>query len=104
MFFANLRYRLIYISPGLIVVLVLDPLIIFQMIVVIGFMASFYMFFYLPSEKSMDFMYGIIYAYFSFFTLCWIFSYAVMTLRNKSVFLEIPGHRFMMVCRKKIVS
>jgi len=41
-FFANLRYRLIYISPGLIVVLVLDPLIIFQMIVVIGFMASLY--------------------------------------------------------------
>ena len=40
MFFANLRYRLIYISPGLIVVLVLDPLIVFQMIVAIGCMAS----------------------------------------------------------------
>jgi len=39
-FFSNLRYPLIYISPGLIVALVLDPLIVFQMIVAIGFMAS----------------------------------------------------------------
>jgi hypothetical protein len=39
----------------------------------------------------MDFMYGIIYAYFSSFTLFWIFPYAVMTLRNKSVYLELPG-------------
>lgn len=45
MFFANLRYPMIYISPGLIVALVLDPLIVFQMIVAIGFMASFCMFF-----------------------------------------------------------
>ena len=90
MFSANLRYPMIYISPGLIVALVLDPLIVFQMIVAIGFMASFCMIFYLPSEKSMDFMNGIIYAYFSFFTLFWIFPYAVMTLL-KSVYLELPG-------------
>ena len=84
MFFANLRYPMIYISPGLIVTLILDPLIVFQMIVAIGFMASFYMIFYLRSEKSIDFMYGIIRAYFSFFTLFWIFPYAVMMLCNRS--------------------
>jgi hypothetical protein len=39
-FSENLRYPMIYISPGLIVALVLDPLIVFQMIVAIGFMAS----------------------------------------------------------------
>jgi uncharacterized membrane protein len=39
-FSANLRYPMIYISPGLIVALVLAPLIVFQMIVAISFMAS----------------------------------------------------------------
>jgi hypothetical protein len=39
-FFANLRYPMIYIRSGLIVVLVLELLIGFQMIVAIGFMAS----------------------------------------------------------------
>ena len=83
-FFANLRYPMIIISLGLIITLVFDPFIVFQMIVVIGFIALFYMLFYLICEKSMDFMYGIVYAYFSFFTLFWVFPYAVMTLRNRS--------------------
>ena len=62
---------MIYIRLGLIVVLVLDPLIIFQMIVAIGFMAS-----------SMNTS--------NFFILFCIFPYAVMTLHNKSGCLGLP--------------
>lgn len=84
-FFTNLRYPMIYICIGLFVTLaLLDPIIILRMMAAIGLMAMFYMLFYLRSEKSMDFIYGIVYAYFSFFALSWIFPYAVLTLRNRS--------------------
>jgi hypothetical protein len=32
----------------------------------------------------MDFLYGILYAYFGFFTLFWIFPYAFFTIRARS--------------------
>jgi len=84
-FFTNLRFPMIYISLGLLVTLAFtNPLIVYRLMAAIGLMAAFYMLYYLRSEKSMDFLYGIAYAYFSFFTLFWIFPYAVMTPRARS--------------------
>jgi len=42
------------------------------------------MLYYLKSERSWDFVYGVAYSYFSFFTLLWIFPYAVLTVRARS--------------------
>ncbi len=84
-FFTNMRFPMIYVSLGLLVTLAMsDPLTIFRMMVAIGLMAAFYMLYYLRSEKSLDCLYGILYAYFSFFTLFWIFPYAILTLRARS--------------------
>jgi hyaluronan synthase len=84
-FFTNLRFPMIYVSLGLLVTLSFsDPLTILRVMAAIGLMATFYMLYYLRSEKSIDFVYGIAYAYFSFFTLFWIFPYAVMTVRARS--------------------
>lgn len=84
-FFTNLRFPMIYLSLALLVVLAQsDPLTILRVLAAIGLMATFYMLYFLRSEKSLDFVYGIAYAYFSFFTLFWIFPYAVLTLRARS--------------------
>lgn len=83
--FTNMRFPMIYASLGLLVTLVLsDPLTLMRVLVAIGAMATFYMLYYLRSEKSLDFVYGIAYAYFAFFTLFWIFPYAVLTVRARS--------------------
>lgn len=83
--FTNMRFPMIYASLGLLVTLAFsDPLTILRLLVAIGVMATFYMLYYLRSEKSLDFVYGIAYAYFSFFTLFWIFPYAVVTVRARS--------------------
>ena len=83
--FTNMRFPMIYLSLGLLVTLaVSDPHTILRMLVAIGLVATFYTLYYLRSERSMDFVYGVLYAYFSFFTLFWIFPYAVATVRAKS--------------------
>jgi len=41
------------------------------------------MLYYLRSERSWDFLYGILYGYFSFFGLSWILPYAALTVRAR---------------------
>jgi len=81
----NLRYPVAYLSLALLVLLVVsDPMALVRVIVVIGVMSGFYMLYYLRSERSLDFVYGILYSYFAFFALFWIFPYAVATVRARS--------------------
>jgi len=81
----NLRYPVAYLSLALLVLLVVsDPMALVRVIVVIGVMSAFYMLYYLRSERSLDFVYGILYSYFAFFALFWIFPYAVATVRARS--------------------
>lgn len=83
--FTNLRFPALYISLALLITLAISQqLNILRILVAIGVMATFYMLYYLRSEKSFDFLYGIAYAYFAFFTLFWIFPYAVLTVRARS--------------------
>jgi hyaluronan synthase len=42
------------------------------------------MLYYLHSERSWDFLYGILYSYFAFFSLFWIFPTAIFTVRSRS--------------------
>ena len=65
-------------------IVVSDPIVVMRVLVAIGVSSAFSMLFYLYSEKSLRFVHGIVYSYFAFFTLWWIFPYAVMTVRSRS--------------------
>jgi hyaluronan synthase len=80
----NLRYPVGYLSIGLWIAYMLsDPGTVVRMLVAIGVVSTVYTLYYLRSERSWDFFYGVLYAYFSFFTLTWIFPYAALTLRAR---------------------
>ncbi|MDX1812013.1 MAG: hypothetical protein R3240_08705, partial [Gammaproteobacteria bacterium] len=61
-----------------------DPQTLLRVVVSIGIMSLLYALYFLRSERSWDFAYGVIYAYFSFVALSWIFPYAIMTARARS--------------------
>jgi hyaluronan synthase len=81
----NLRYPISYASLGLLVGLAAhNPLILVRMLSVMGFFSLLNMLYVLRSERSLEFLYGVLYSYFAFFTLFWIFPYAVATVRARS--------------------
>ena len=80
----NLRYPVAYASLILLVMhSIHDPTSIIRLFFAIGMMSSINMLYYLHSERSWDFLYGIFYSFFSFFTLSWIFPYAAATVRSR---------------------
>lgn len=81
----NLRYPVHYATMLLLVVTVAHhPLIMVRLLIVIGVLSFLNMFYYLRCERSPDFVYGIVYSYFSFAALFWIFPVAVLTVRSRS--------------------
>lgn len=80
----NLRYPVIYAALGLLLIgIAEDPEVLLRVMFVIGLMSLLYTLYYLRSERSLDFIYGIAYSYFAFFALTWIFPYAVLTMRKR---------------------
>ena len=80
----NLRFPVAYLSIALWVLTALsDPKAIARMLLAIMVVSTLYMLYYLRSERSWDFVFGILYAYFSFFALTWIFPYAALTVRAR---------------------
>jgi hyaluronan synthase len=80
----NLRFPVAYASIALwIVNSVRDPGSILRMLVAIMVVSTLYALYYLRSERSWDFAYGILYGFFSFFALTWIFPYAALTVRAR---------------------
>src|SRR5215471_5171757 len=80
----NLRYPVGYFSIALWAVnAVKDPASVVRMLLAIMVVSLVYVLYYLRSERSWDFVFGILYAYFSFFALTWIFPYAALTLRAR---------------------
>ena len=80
----NLRFPVAYVSIALLVMhAVEDPQAIVRMLVAIMVVSTVYVLYYLRSERSWDFDFGILYAYFSFLALTWIFPYAALTLRAR---------------------
>jgi hyaluronan synthase len=81
----NLRYPVYYASFGLVAFAgVEDPRILWHLLMSMGLVTLLNMLYYLRSELSLDFIYGVLYAYFSAFTLFWIFPYAVLTVRARA--------------------
>ena len=81
----NLRYPVAYVTIALMVMMsVYDPFTIVRVLIAIGLTSTFFMLYFLRSERSKEFLYGVLFGYFSFFGLFWVFPYALMTLRNRS--------------------
>ncbi len=84
-FITNLRYPVGYSSLGLLIFLTAQqPSMMARLLLAIGLMSFLNVLYYLRSERSWDFLYGVLYSYFSFFALFWIFPYAVLTVRSRS--------------------
>jgi len=80
----NLRFPVGYVSIALWVAnAVKDPASVVRMLLAIMVVSLVYVLYYLRSERSWDFVFGILYAYFSFFALTWIFPYAALTVRAR---------------------
>ena len=60
-----------------------DPTIAGSMFLVAGALALFNVLYYLRTERSLNFVYGVLYAYFYSFALFWIFPYALVTVRSR---------------------
>lgn len=81
----NLRYPISWAALVLLVSIIFwHPATLVRFLCVIGIVACFNMLYYLRSERSWDFVYGIFYAFYSAFALFWIFPYAIVTVRAKS--------------------
>jgi hyaluronan synthase len=80
----NFRYPASYSSLGLLPLLVMkDPTITVPVMTTMGAMSLFSVLYYLRSERSMNFLYGVLYIYYSAIALFWIFPYAVATVRSR---------------------
>ncbi|MDH4190854.1 MAG: glycosyltransferase, partial [Betaproteobacteria bacterium] len=81
----NLRFPVAWTAMAMLAVIaVSDPMALVRVLLAIGVGAGFYMLYYVYTERSMRFVHGILYAYFAFFSLWWIFPYAVLTVRSRS--------------------
>ncbi len=80
----NLRFPVAYASIVLWAInAVRDPDSILRMLLAIAVVSTLYALYFLRSERSWDFAYGILYGFFSFFALSWIFPYAAVTIRAR---------------------
>ena len=61
-----------------------DPILLTRLIALGGMGTAFVLLFYLHSERSMDLVYGVLYACFSAVALFWILPYAAFTARSRS--------------------
>ncbi len=84
-FITNGRFPISYSGLAVLpLVLAHDPGITVPMLAVMGGVSLFNMLYYLRSERSLDFLYGVLYAYFYSFALFWILPYALATVRARS--------------------
>jgi len=80
----NFRYPASYSSLGLLPILVMhDPTISMPLMATMGAMSLFSVLYFLRTERSMSFLYGVLYTYYSAIALFWIFPYAVATVRSR---------------------
>lgn len=84
-FITNVRYPVSCLSLGVLPTLIAqDPGVTVLILVGMGAVSLFNVLYFLHSERSLDFVYGVFYAYFHSFALFWIFPYALATVRARS--------------------
>ncbi len=83
-FLAQLEYPLTLLFLGMLVAsVVLYPLILIKLLAVLGVISLINLIYYLWLERDLEFVYGVLYAYYAFFLLQWIYPYAFVTVRNR---------------------
>lgn len=81
----NLRYPVQYASLALLVVMTAqEPQVLLRTLTGMGIVSLLNMLYYLRSERSIGFVYGVVYTYFAAFALFWIFPYAALTVRARA--------------------
>ena len=81
----NLHYPVNYATLGLLAVLTWEhPVTLLRFGLAVAIVSFFYSLYFLRSERSLDFLYGILFSYFDVLLLWWIFPYAVVTVRARS--------------------
>ena len=84
-FVINIRHPIYFLSLGLVARLSFEhPSVAIRTLTAVGFVALFNTLYFLRSERSLEFLYGVLYAYFSAITLFWLYPYAVLTVRARS--------------------
>lgn len=63
--------------------LLIYPPILFKLLMLLGIMSFVGLIYYLCLERDLEFVYGVVYAYYAFFFLQWIYPYAFMTVRDR---------------------
>lgn len=80
----NLRFPILFVTLLLLgSEFAYQPLIFLRVMVAIGAISLLYSLYYLRSERSLSFVYGIVFEYFSFFFMFWIFPWALLTVRAR---------------------
>jgi hyaluronan synthase len=81
----NIRYPISYVSLFLLGMLAVGhPVLLVRFLVVAGIASFFNTIYFLRTERSLSFFYGVFYSYYSMLALTWIFPYAFMTVRARS--------------------
>lgn len=81
----NLRFPISWISTVTLMLITLsDPTVLVRVLIAIGVGSGFFMLYYVYTERSMRFVHGILYSYFSFFALWSVVPYATLTVRSRS--------------------
>jgi hyaluronan synthase len=84
-FLRNVRQPVAWISLLFLATMTVhDPSTLLRVILAVGIVSTVNMLYYMRSERSWQFVFGVMYAYFSMFALFWIFPYALVTLRSRS--------------------
>ncbi len=80
----NLRFPILFITWLLMgAEFAYHPLLFPRLLVAIAAISLLYSLYYLCSERSLNFVYGIVFEYFSFFFMFWIFPWALLTVRAR---------------------
>ena len=68
--------------PLLIFAICLNPLILVKVIAAMAVVSCVLCLYYLSAERDLDFVYGVIFSFYTFFLLKWIRPYALLTLKD----------------------
>jgi hyaluronan synthase len=68
--------------PLLIISIIISPVVLVKFFTALALVSFFLTAYYLGTERDMDFVYGVLYAFFALFFVKWIRPYAFLTLRD----------------------
>lgn len=68
--------------PLLVVAVCLNPLILVKVLAAMAVISCILCLYYVSTERDLDFVYGVVYSFYTFFLLRWVRPYAFLTLKD----------------------